>query len=220
MNSCKKIFSSYSITLFCYIAAVIPLLILGGCTIHVPTIEQASYYYLNPYKNLCNIGRTAIVVLANDSDYPQFSEEITKSLYQSIQKQQLFGMTLVKRTDPSWHRLQLDLDETYNYQQLDDIRQTLKCDAILIGTITEYQPYPHLMLGLRLKLIDLKDGQLIWGLEQIWDSADKSIEQKIKKYFRRQKNSGFEPLRDKLVTFSHLEFIKFVSYEVSNTMIP
>jgi hypothetical protein len=103
-------------------------------------------------------------------------------------------------------------------QRLADIRSSLKCDALLVGTVTEYKPYPHLAVGLRLKMIDLSDGQLVWGYEQIWDTADKTCEQRAEKYYRTQKNTDFSLLRKKLISASSIEFLKFVSFEVSQTL--
>jgi len=64
----------------------------------------------------------------------------------------------------------------------------------------------------------LRDGQLLWALEQVWDSVDKTTEYRIKKYFQSQKRSDFAPLYERLAVVSPLEFIKFVGYEVSETM--
>ena len=83
---------------------------------------------------------------------------------------------------------------------------------------TEFGPYPHMTIGLRLKLLDLRDGQLLWALEQVWDSADKTTESHIKDYFLSQKRTGYAPLHEQLATVSSLEFIKFVSYEVAETL--
>jgi hypothetical protein len=73
-------------------------------------------------------------------------------------------------------------------------------------------------IGLRLKIIDLTQGQLLWGLEQIWDSADKTTEQRMKSYFQSQIRAGFAPLNEQLLTVSPIEFFKFVAFEVAETM--
>jgi len=98
------------------------------------------------------------------------------------------------------------------------IRETLKCDGVLVGTVTEFRPYPHMAVGLRLKLLDMRDGQLLWALEQVWDSADKTTRNRMKAYFKAEKGSGFEPLKEQLAAVSPIEFIKFVSYEVGATL--
>ena len=192
--------------------------LLSGCrTQSVPSAPEANYYYRNPDKRFTTFGRVAIVELHNDSSYPQISNDISESLYQALQKRQVFGLTLIRQNDPAWRSLQLQQDSTYSFEQLLAIRDALKCDGVLIGTVTEYKPYPHMAVGLRLKLLDLRDGQLVWALEQVWDSADKTTEKRIKNYFKTEKRAGFAPLHDKLAAVSPLEFIKFVNYEVART---
>jgi hypothetical protein len=192
---------------------------LAGCSIKYGTpVPSASYYYLNPYKSLNTIGRVAIVELNNESSYPKISDDVFEKLYQALQKKQIFGLTVVHQDEPSWRSLQLDLNSKYTLEQLITIRKTLKCDGLLLGTITEFKPYPHITIGLRLKLLDLKDGQLLWALEQVWDGADKITESRIKDYFLSQKRTGYAPLHEQLATVSSLEFIKFVSYEVAETL--
>ena len=192
--------------------------LIPGCQSYQVSKPPADYYYLNPNKRLTTIGRVVIVELENDSSYPQMSADVTGSLFRALQKRQVFGLTVVGRSDPAWRRLQLDVDTTYNLDQILAIHDTMKCDAILLGTITEFRPYPHMTIGLRLKLLDVRDGQLLWALEQVWDSEDRAVEQRTKSYFMAQKASGFEPLQEQLATVSPLEFMKFVSYEVAATL--
>jgi len=176
------------------------------------------HYYLNPDKDLFGIGRVALVELENDSSYPQISTDITKALFQAMQKKQVFGLSTVQQSDSVWRSLQLSPNDTYTIDQLAEIRKALKCNAVLTGTITEFKPYPHMVVGLRLKLVDLRDGQLIWALEQVWDPADKTIERRIKNYFRVQLRAGHAPLNEQLATVSSLSFIKFVTHEIAATI--
>ena len=193
--------------------------LLSGCiTYYSGSAPAADYYYINPNKSLSTIGRVAIVELDNNSSYPTISADVIQKLYQAVQKKQIFGLTVVRQSDSLWRSLQLDLNSQYTLDQTLAIHETLKCDAILLGTITEFKPYPHMIIGLRLKLLDLRDGQLLWAIEQVWDSADKTTEYRIKDYFRAQKSSGYAPLEEKLASVSSLEFIKFVSYEVAETL--
>lgn len=193
--------------------------LLSGCiTYYSGSAPAADYYYINPNNSLSTIGRVAIVELDNNSSYPAISNDVIEKLYQALQKKQIFGLTVVRQTDSLWRSLQLDLNSQYTLDQISAIRETLKCDAVLLGTITEFRPYPHMILGLRLKLLDLRDGQLLWALEQVWDSADKTTQYRIKDYFRSQKRSGYAPLQEQLASVSSLEFIKFVSYEVAETL--
>jgi hypothetical protein len=193
-------------------------LLLAGCATDRTMSPAANFYYLNPGSDLAGIGRVAVVELYNDSSYPQMSSEVTESLFQALQKKQVFGLTIVNQHDPSWRSLQLDLDSPYTQEQIRSIRETLKCDGILIGTITKFRPYPHMTVGLRMRLLDLRDGQLLWAIEQVWDSTDKRTEHQIRKYYSSEKNLGTVPLQEHLAAISPLEFLKYVSYEVAETL--
>jgi len=194
------------------------LLCLGGCATHKSSIPEGHYSYVNPNKDLTAIGRVAIVELENDSTYPQISADVTAGLFQALQKRQMFGLTVVSQHDPAWRSLQLEGNSVQTLEQILAIRETLKCDAVLLGTVTGFGPYPHMTMGLRLKLLDLRDGQLLWAIEQVWDSTDKATEKRIKEYYLSEKRSGFAPLKEELAAVSPLEFIKFVSYEVAGTL--
>ena len=193
-------------------------LITTGCKSPGYAGEPSKFYYHNPNKKLSNIGRIAIVELQNDSSYPQMSNDITDALFQAIQKKQIFGLKLVRQRDPIWKSLQLEPDTTYSLEQMAAVRQTLKCDGVLIGTITEFKPYPHMTIGLRLKLIDLADGELLWAVEQVWSGSDKITESKIKKYLKETKSSNSNEANERITSISPLEFIKYIGYEVAQTL--
>jgi len=204
-------------TRLCLLTAVV-LAMICGCDSANKNGGMAGSYFLDPGKDLRALGRVALVELDNTSAYPQISTEMTDALYLEAQKKQLFGVLVVRQDDPAWRSLQENLNDLQAMRQLVVLRETLRSNALLVGTITQYQPYPHLVIGLRLKLLDLTDGQLVWGLEQVWDSADKTIQKRIQKYFGQQLRSGHSPLNEDLVVVSSLNFCKFVAYEVAATL--
>ena len=197
---------------------ILTAVLLSGCSTDRAFRPAENYYYINPNTNLRMIGRVAVVELNNDSSYPQASSDITGSLFQALQKKQIFGLTVVSQSDPAWRSLQLETDSTYTLDQMQSIRKSLKCDGVLIGSITEFRAYPHMAIGLRLKLLDLKNGQLLWALEQIWDITDKDTESRIKKYYKSQKSLDTARQHEHLASISPLEFIRFVCFEAAETL--
>lgn len=190
----------------------------SGCKTPPPPEPVKNYFYINPIKKPNSIGRVVLVELQNESNYPQVSMDIAEALYQAVQKKQVFGLSVIAKNESSWRSLQFEEGSTLNVNQMLTIRDTLQCDGLLLGTISEFRPYPHMAIGLRLKLLDLSDGQLLWALEQVWDSTDKMVHERIAHYFKSIKGSGLAPLHEQLTTVSPIEFIKFVSYEVAETI--
>lgn len=195
------------------------LFLLQGCNKGSSTMPNAIHYYINPSKSLSQTGRVAIIELANQSDYPDISRDITNSLYKSLQKTQIFGLAVIPKADSLWTDLQIKANDKYALEHLSAIRKKTNCNAILTGTVTQYTPYPHTVAALNLKLTDLTDGQLIWAMEQIFDTSDKTTESRIKKYLQAQSNSKTNTLDEKLITISPVKFIDFVTYEVASTML-
>jgi hypothetical protein len=192
------------------------LLSVAGC--RIASRKNTMEGFFKPDKKLATVGRIVFLELGNNTSYPDISSDVTQILYEALQKKQLFSLSIVNKDDPTWQSLGLDSNLSLKLDQLYAIRKELKCDAVLIGTVTTYKPYPHLRIGVRLKLIDARDSQLIWAIEQIWDTTDKSVEERIKRYFDKEKRSEAQNLSQHLVSISSLGFLKFVSYEISDTL--
>ena len=169
-------------------------------------------------KNLSAIKSVCLVELQNKTSYPQVSEDVTESLHQSLQKKQWFNLSLLKQTDTAWNALEVKPDSAYTLEQLMTARKLLGTDALLIGTVTSYSPYPRMAMGLQLKLVDLRTGQVVWAIQQIWDTADKATQERIKRYFDQQLRADFSPIGEQLATLSPINFIKFITYEVIEMM--
>jgi hypothetical protein len=204
-----------TIPVLCYLSPIL-LLLVCGCEADQENAMLNSYY-LSPNKDLRNLGRVALVELDSASGTPEITGTITDALFLEIQKRQVFSVMEVRRDHPAWQSLQETLDSMQALRQLVKAREALGCNGLLVGTVTRYQSYPHAVIGLRLKLLDLIDGQLLWGLEQVWDSADRSIQKRIKTYLKDQGRAGESPLHQELVVVSPLSFCKFVAYEVAGT---
>lgn len=194
------------------------LLLLSGCGGNKSQKSGPAYSYLNKTKKLSDVGRVVLVELDNYSAYPKVASDFTDALYEAVQKKQIFGLTLVRKDEPIWRNLRLDNVSNFSLDQLSAIHKSLKADAILRGTVTRYEPYPHLILGLRLELIDLKDGQLLWALEQIWDADDKNTQERVKDFYDKSIIPFSDGLEKGLGVVSSLKFFKFVAYETAETL--
>ncbi len=180
--------------------------------------SSSGQHYSHVSKNLSTIRTACLVELHNNTTYPQISGDVTESLYQTLQKKQLFGLSLLRQSETAWRSLEIQPDSAYSLEQLLAARKMLGVDAVLVGTVTNYTPYPHMAMGLQMKLIDLRDGQVVWAVEQFWDTADKPTQERIKKYFEKQLRSGYSTLGDQLATLSSINFIMFVIYDATEVL--
>ncbi|MHB0946418.1 MAG: hypothetical protein ACYC3B_04555 [Sedimentisphaerales bacterium] len=192
------------------------LTIIAGCKT-LSTSSKTDYCYVDKLK-LAAAGSTAFIELYNESEYPDIQAETTDILYHSILKKQLFTLNLVKQDSPAWKSIGYQPNSNFTLEQLYQLQQSLNTRAVLVGSVIDFQPYPHLSIAMRLKMTDLADGQTIWAAEQVWDSADKNIEHRVEKYIRANMRTDRTADREKLTFVSSKEFIKFVCYELAETM--
>lgn len=196
------------------------LLLLGGCYTPKPVIRQQPIQcYIDKSVNFSSIGKVAVMELEDQSVFsPDLSKTLTQTLTDNLGKKQLFSIRTVYRTDPDWKALNLDPSQPLSSQAMVQIQKELKVNAILVGTISRYRSYPKLLAAIQFKMLDLRSGQLIWAMENVWDSTDKSTEQRIRQFFETQMRTGYQPMDWQIVINSPSAFHKFVMYEVVSTL--
>lgn len=189
----------------------------SGCVISRPVIPESGHYYINPYIDFSTIPRVVVLEFDNRTTRPEVSGAFTDAVTESLQKKHIFSLKILRRTDPAWRNLDLEDTWSYTLKELSAIRRELQADAVLFGAITQYRPYPHMLAGLALKMVDLRDGNLLWAIEQVWDSTDRRVEQRMKVTFNSRMRSGYQPMNWQLFITSPRAFNKFISIEVAET---
>jgi TolB-like protein len=161
---------------------------------------------------------TSIIPLANDTTYPSVSDGMTTSLYAALLGRQLFNVTVVPPADASTEVGGADPHRSLTLKDLARMRQALGSDVVLIGTVGHFQPYPRMQIGVSLRMVDLRDGRVIWAINHVWDSTDKATQQRIEKYFQRMRGKDYDPIEWRLATVSPATFQEFVAWEMATTL--
>ena len=193
------------------------LLMNSGCKILKPITPETGHFYLNQGDEFPQIARVVVFEFQNYSNDVDISMKLTRAVTESLQKKHLFTIQAFERSDPAWQKLDLKPTSSYSMEELLAIRKQLRADAVLYGSITRYHPYPHLTVGLHLKMVDLRSGRLLWAIEQIWDSTDKLVEHRMREFYKKYMRSSYGPMDWELLITSPRAFNKFVVYEVAET---
>ena len=200
------------------LTAIVLLVPLAACTIVKPELTEPGHFYVNRYADMVTTNRVTIFEFDSDTTNPKYSANLTLAVTEALRKRHIFAISTLYHADPAWRNLNLSDTSSYSLQELATIRKQLKADAIIFGSITQYQPFPHLTAAIRLRMVDLRDGKLIWAIEQVWDSTDKRLEERMKVFFDHEMRSGYRPLDWRLILTSPRAFDKFVAFEIARTL--
>jgi hypothetical protein len=191
---------------------------VGGCeTLSIYPPDQRNFYR-GPDGDLRRLRRVCFVQLSEDTGYPDIARRMSHSLRQELQAMGMFHVDLITADQ---HELR-DWDPAqrgpYTIKELASIRRDLGCDAVLFGQVTSFKPYPSTQIGLYLRLIDLKDGRLVWAVDDTWDTTERATVARIRRYFFREMRETYQPVGDELAVMGTDAFQKFVSAEVVETL--
>lgn len=183
-----------------------------------PIQEPRGHYFLDPQTQFSKVCRVALLEPYNESIPLEVSGLLAQSLVGELGKKHLFSLRRIDRSDPVWDNLNLDQAAAGSFEDMVLIQEQLNVDAIIFGTIKRYESFPRMMVGLNLKMMDVRQGRLVWAIEQVWDSTDKQVELRMRRFYKNQMRSGYEPLNWQVLNTSPRAFNKFVAYEVALTL--
>lgn len=201
------------------------VLLAAGCLVsgcwHVGGPPSPPMGYVASWQGITRLRRVVFVELgATGGCEPGVARDMTRSLASAVQGKGLFHVDVVERNDPVCRDLALDRMGALSLDEMARMRDALQCDAVLIGRVSHFQPFPRMQLGLVVKLMDVRDGELLWGVEHVWDTTDQNTQRRIRTYFHREVRSGYEPLGYELVLKSPRALERFIAHEVANTLRP
>ena len=200
-----------------YALVLLPAVMLLGCA-HPEAQQRGLNYYLSSAKDLHAIGRVVFVELSAEDRGGAVAADTTDELAVALRDNRLFAINVIRSSDPQYASIPADSFSGLTLEQIAMLHKELDCDAVLMGAITTYQPYPHMRMGLQLKLLDLRSGQLVWAIDQVWDTTEARLEERLKKFFSTHMRKDYEPLGWRLALTSPRAFEKFVAWDAASTL--
>ncbi len=193
------------------------LLVLSfGC--QEPPLPDITFH-LRSLEDLKRLDRVVFVELTEEGDASDYSRDMTRALVQEIQGRRLFHLDILPWDNPICDELVLNDNAGFTMRELSDIRKALRCDAVIVGQVRDFRPHPHTKAGLYLRMIDLKNGWLVWGVDHVWDTSEQQTARRIRRFFdKRMRSGGYEPADWELAVLSPRIFAKFVAYETALTL--
>lgn len=98
------------------------------------------------------------------------------------------------------------------------LRQRTDCDAVVFASLTVYRPYPPLQTGWKVRLVDCKQHQTWWAVDEVFDAGSESVAAAAETYARSGLSLPNPLLSDTGILYSPLRFGQYAANAVAQTL--
>ncbi len=189
---------------------------LAGCGQKQAAIETIPAY-LPSAEALWRLKRVVLVELDRRDATPQVARDLSESVFLAVQNRRVFPVDFATSASPVEVSMPAGLGPRFTLEQLSDMRSALQCDAVMVGAITSFGPYPGAWMAVQLWLVDLRSGRILWGVDHAWRTTDEATSKRIRRYFAPAGGEdGSDPLR--LAEMSPRMLSDFVAWELAKAL--
>lgn len=211
---------------------ILPLLvgalILSGC---IAPSSAVKTHPASPKVQLANVyqpalagplSRVAVLPLAGEVQPPDALREMDKTFFSEFNKAQVFEGVKVDRVGMMevFHQDQFPSTESVPRELLLALQQKYSAEAVLFVDITHYRPYRPISIGVRTKLVSLRNNDVLWALDSTFDSAEPAVAAAARQYSKltEQNPVALKASDSSGVLLSPQRFARFVAREVFATL--
>lgn len=102
---------------------------------------------------------------------------------------------------------------------IESIRRQTACDGILFGELTQFSAFPPLSVGLRMSLVDVQSGRIIWSVDEILDTGNPAVSNGARRYFHGTlKGPATDSFDSQIVLDSPIRFGRYAVATLIATM--
>lgn len=164
-------------------APLLACLLLAGCTLPRPPEKRAVNSYLADHRDLENVRRIMVLPFGEEPGVAADCERIRDAFVGELQKLRRFEIVPL----PATAQESADIEASLRAGRLSTDAIVRLCnryhlDGVLTASVTAWRAYLPPQLGLRTQLVSVHSGAVIWAVDAIYDSSDRSTVSDLRHY--------------------------------------
>ena len=220
-----KLFSTISIAIMYFLSFAS----ITGClvsdmegvareTFFTKKYDTINYHKSEEYLNT-RLHRVLLLPFTIESQRDKVVDEVTDAFYIELQKSGKFEI-IVPQGFQDILALQNDIWNRglIRSETIEEAKRRYKVDALIFGTITQYQPYEPPVLGIKIGMFSAISGNIMWSSDAIFDSSDASVVKLVKTYYKEHYKRKQSLYDWKIILLSMKRYAQFVAYHMVDTL--
>lgn len=203
---------------------LLPLLLwplVTGCVmLDVTPAREDVVPYQTARKAAAPFRRVLLAPLRREDGADAAELKIRRALADAVVKQRVFEIVPVSRRE----LVDIEVERsrtmgTFSTEDLLALNRRFGVDGVLTGTLTRFEAYPEMTVGLRLHLIDCRTGRVAWGTDNLLSASDPRVRRDAHNFY----DLGYHDPADSLdeenkVLISPRVFSRYVAHRVVETL--
>ena len=220
-----KTFSTTSIAILCFLT----LTSIAGCVVsdmqgivreqfYTKEYDTINYHKSEEYLNT-RLHRVLLLPFTIESQRDKVVDEVTEAFNIELQKSAKFEIIvpqgfqdILSQQKDIWNR-GLIRSET-----IKEAKRRYKVDAIIFGTITQYQPYEPPVLGIKIGMFSAVSGNIMWSSDAIFDSSEASVIKLVKTYYKEHYKRKQSLYGWKIILLSMNRYAQFAAHYMVDSL--
>jgi len=187
-------------------------------TLYTKEFDSISYHKSEEYNNT-SVQRVLLLPLTIESRRDKVVDDVTEAFFIELQRSAKFDIVeaqefqdILSQQKDVWARGLIRAETVV------EAKKRYNVDAIIFGTITQYQPYEPPVLGIKIGMFSAKSGNIMWSADAIFDSSQASVIKLLKSYHKKQYQRKQSLYDWNLILLSMKRYAQFVAYHMVATL--
>ena len=130
------------------------------------------------------VSRVLLLPLVNETAFPHVAEEVRAALAAELQALGRFEVVNAPHDLNGCLVQQVRVEGRFNEFALVELARLCRADVIVLGTVTNYSPYPPPRLGLAIQVVSPFDAVVVASVDGLWDAAVKGTADQARLFHR------------------------------------
>lgn len=158
---------------------------LAGCALERAPEKRDVNHYLADARDLASVRRVMVLPFAEEPGVVAECNRIRDAYISELQKLRRFELVPLPESAAEVAQLQASLRHgRVATDSIVELCNRYRVDAVLAGSITTYRAYTPPSLGMRTQLVSIHSGSVIWAVDAIYDSNDRSMQSDLRHYYK------------------------------------
>lgn len=197
---------------------LLPMLLLPACNWERPAEKKPINCYLADARDLASVRRIMVLPFTEESGVDSDQEMVRRSFVTELQKLRRFEVVPL----PAGADEDDVLNQTLREGRVSTAAMVKLCeryhlDGVLTGIVSAWRPYMSPYLGVRTQLMSVHSGTVIWAVDALYDTNDRSTLSDLRHYHETFEAKDCS-LSDRMVELiSPTKFAAYVAHRLAGT---